>query len=64
MTNEATVIYNENIISEGRKTDEISSPSLAKFGKGENVATKVLLRICKALDFDDFSQIVEIEKEA
>lgn len=28
----------------------ISSASIAKLGKGENVTTDVLLRICKALD--------------
>ncbi len=46
-----------------RKAAGISSSSLAKLGKGENVTTEVLLRICKALDCDDLSQIVEIEKE-
>lgn len=45
-----------------RKAAGISSSSLAKLGKGENVTTEVLLRICKALDCDDLSQIVEIKK--
>ncbi len=45
-----------------RKAAGISSSSLAKLGKGENVTTEVLLRVCKALDCDDLSQIVEIEK--
>lgn len=45
-----------------RKAAGISSSSLAKLGKGENVTTEVLLRICQALDCDDLSQIVEIEK--
>ena len=44
-----------------RKASGISSSSLAKLGKDENVTTDVLLRICKALDckLDD---IVEIER--
>ena len=33
-----------------RKAAGISSSSLAKLGKDENVTTDVLLRICKALD--------------
>lgn len=49
--------------TEMRKAAGISSSSLAKLGKGENVTTEVLLRICKALNCDDLSQIVEIEKE-
>lgn len=49
--------------TEMRKAAGISSSSLAKLGKGENVTTEVLLRICKALNCDELSQIVEIEKE-
>ena len=49
--------------TEMRKAAGINSSSLAKLGKGENVTTEVLLRICKALNCDDLSQIVEIEKE-
>lgn len=29
---------------------EISSASIAKLGKGENITTDVLLKICEALD--------------
>lgn len=29
---------------------EISSASIAKLGKGENITTDVLLKICRALD--------------
>ena len=36
--------------SEMRRKASISSSSLAKLGKGENVTTAVLLRICEALD--------------
>jgi len=36
----------------------ISSASIAKLGKGENVNTEVLLRICKALNCD-ISDIME-----
>ena len=39
----------------------ISSSSLAKLGKDENVTTDVLLRICKALDCE-LDDIVEIER--
>jgi DNA-binding Xre family transcriptional regulator len=30
----------------------ISTTSIAKLGKGENITTDVLLKICKALDCD------------
>ena len=33
-----------------RKMTGISSASIAKLGKGENITTDVLLRICEALD--------------
>jgi len=38
----------------------ISSSSIAKLSKGENVQTDVLVKICKALDCDT-SDIMEIE---
>ena len=44
-----------------RKVAGISSSSLAKLGKDENVTTDVLLRICKALDCE-LDDIVEIER--
>ena len=40
----------------------ISSASIAKLGKGENITTDVLLKICKTLDCDIFD-IMEIKKE-
>lgn len=40
----------------------ISSASIAKLGRNENVNTDILLRICKALDCD-ISDIMEIVKE-
>lgn len=40
----------------------ISSASVAKLGKGENITTEVLLRICVALDCD-ISDIMEIVKD-
>ena len=46
-----------------RKAAGISSSSLAKLGKDENVTTDVLLRICKALDCE-LDDIVEIERTA
>lgn len=36
--------------TEMRKAAGISSSSLAKLGKGENVTTDVLCKICEALD--------------
>lgn len=44
-----------------RKAAGISSSSLAKLGKDENVTTDVLLHICKALDCE-LDDIVEIER--
>jgi DNA-binding Xre family transcriptional regulator len=38
----------------------ISSTSVAKMGKGENVQTDILLRICKVLKCD-VTEIMEIE---
>lgn len=38
----------------------ISSSSMAKLGKNENVSTEILLRICKTLECD-ISDIAEIE---
>ena len=40
----------------------ISSASVAKLGKGENITTDVLLRICRALDCD-IADIVEVIHE-
>ena len=41
-----------------RKLTGISSASIAKLGKGENVNTEILLRICKVLECD-ISDIME-----
>lgn len=41
-----------------RKMTGISSASIAKLGKGENVKTEILLRICKVLECD-ISDIME-----
>ena len=40
----------------------ISSASMAKLGKNENINTSILVRICEALDCDP-SDIMGIEKE-
>ena len=45
-----------------REASGISSASVAKLGKGENITTEVLLRICTALDCD-ISDIMEVVKE-
>ena len=44
-----------------REMSGISSASIAKLGKGENITTEVLLRICTALKCDicDIMEIVE-----
>lgn len=39
----------------------ISTSSMAKLAKGQNITTDVLLKICKALDCD-IGDIMEIEK--
>jgi len=41
------------------KMASISSASMAKLGKGENVNTDILLRICEALEVD-ISDIMEV----
>ncbi len=46
-----------------RKEAGISSSSLAKLGKGENVTTDVILKICIALDcrVEDIMEVVKDE---
>ncbi len=46
-----------------QKLAGVSSVSIAKLGKNENVTTDVLIKICVALHCD-FSDIMEIEKES
>ena len=46
-----------------REASGISSASFAKLGKGDNITTEVLLRICEALDCD-ISDIMEVVKDA
>ncbi|MCC8135367.1 MAG: helix-turn-helix transcriptional regulator [Ruminococcus sp.] len=48
--------------SDLRKVAGVSASSLAKLGKGENVTTDVLLKICTALDCR-IEDIVEVVKE-
>jgi DNA-binding Xre family transcriptional regulator len=40
----------------------VSAASIAKLGKGENITTDVLLKICKALSCD-ISDIMEVERD-
>lgn len=51
--------------SDLRKAAGISSSSLAKLGKDENVTTDVLLRICETLEcnLNDIVETVPIVKE-
>lgn len=46
-----------------REASRISSASVAKLGKGDNITTEVLLRICTALDCD-ISDIMEVVEDA
>lgn len=45
-----------------KKISGISSASVAKLGKGSNITTDVLLRICEALDCD-IADIMEVIKD-
>lgn len=44
-----------------KNSAKISSSSIAKLGKNENVTTDVLLKICQALECD-ISDIMEVVK--
>lgn len=44
-----------------QKVTGISTATIAKLGKGENVNTEILLRICKALNCG-INDIMEIEQ--
>ena len=44
-----------------RKATKLSSATMAKLGKGENVNTEVLIRICEVLDCD-ITEIMELER--
>lgn len=44
------------------KMTEISDATMAKLGKGGNVNTEILVRICEALECD-ICDIMEIEKD-
>ena len=47
--------------SDLKEKAEISSASVAKLGKGDNITTDVLLRICEAMDchLDDIMETVD-----
>ena len=45
-----------------REKAGISTGTLAKLGKNENVTTDVLVKVCEALDCD-IADIMEMEKE-
>ena len=42
-----------------RRMTGISTASIAKLGKGENITTDILVKICEALDCD-FTDIMEL----
>lgn len=52
--------------SDLRKVANVSSSSLAKLGKGENVTTDVILKICAALDcrVEDIMEAIVVDEEA
>ena len=45
-----------------KRVSGISTASIAKLGKGENITTDVLLKVCKALDCD-IVDIMEVKEE-
>lgn len=45
-----------------KKVSGISTASIAKLGKGDNITTDVLLKICRALDCD-IADIMEISND-
>lgn len=45
-----------------RRAAGISTASIAKLGKGENITTDVLLKICKSLDCN-ITDIMELEAD-
>lgn len=67
-----TISYNrlwKMLIDKNMKRQElkeisgISTASIAKLGKGDNITTAVLLKICNALDCD-LSDIMELVEES
>ncbi len=46
-----------------RKITGLSSASIAKLGKGQNINTDVLIRICNALDCDLYDIVETVHKE-
>ena len=49
-----------------RDKSQISTASLAKLGRNENLTTAVLLKICNALDCDisDIMEVIESEEQS
>ena len=45
-----------------KRATGISTASIAKLGKGENITTDILIKICKALDCD-ITEIMELSQE-
>lgn len=47
-----------------REASGISTASMAKLGKNQNVSTDILVKICKALDCDisDICEIIDTDK--
>lgn len=45
-----------------KRATGISTASIAKLGKGENITTDVLVKICKALDCE-LHEIMELSRE-
>ena len=49
-----------------RDKSQISTASLAKLGRNENLTTAILLKICNALDCDisDIMEVIESEEQS
>lgn len=45
-----------------KKIAGISTATIAKLGKGENITTDILIKICKALDCD-ITEIMELSRD-
>lgn len=61
------LLIDKNLTRQDLKKDAgISSATIAKMGKGENVTTDVLVRICEQLDCDlaDIAEIISDDSMA
>ena len=60
------ILLSKNMTKEDlRRLSGVSSNTIAKLGKGQNVTTDVLLKICKALDcrVEDILETIKNDQE-